>query len=159
MEHKRHLEANFGQKVADLLANAMGSWRFIIAQSIVLIFWLLVNSLLCTRWDPYPFILLNLMLSFQAAYAAPVIMMAQNRLAVKDRWTANQDYKLSKDNKQQIDELLVYLSVQHAHVRELLELGQRRDELLDQIVSSHEITLKKISEALNLKEDSDDASI
>lgn len=64
-----------GQRLADGLAKVMGSWAFIITQSIVLAFWIALNVLALMRhWDPYPFILLNLTLSFQAAYAAPIIM-------------------------------------------------------------------------------------
>jgi uncharacterized membrane protein len=75
-----------GQRVADRLAIVMGSWTFMVVQSIILAAWIALNVLAWMRhWDPYPFILLNLALSFQAAYAAPIIMMSQNRLAAKDR--------------------------------------------------------------------------
>lgn len=83
-----------GQKVADGVAKNMGSWRFIIIQSSILLVWITVNAveLVVKPWDPYPFILLNLMLSFQAAYAAPFIMMSQNRQSDKDRLAAEHDY-------------------------------------------------------------------
>src|SRR3954470_7319454 len=69
-----------GQRIADAVATIMGSWSFIIVQSAILFVWLTANLIGAIRgWDPYPFILLNLALSFQAAYAAPVIMMSQNR--------------------------------------------------------------------------------
>ncbi len=81
------------QRIADGLAKAMGSWPFIIIQSIALACWITLNVLaFMHRWDPYPFILLNLALSFQAAYAAPIIMMSQNRQAAKDRLMAEQHY-------------------------------------------------------------------
>ncbi len=64
----------------------MGSWRFIIVQTLVVILWVAINlAAVALRWDPYPFILLNLLFSTQAAYAAPVIMMSQNRQSAKDR--------------------------------------------------------------------------
>ena len=83
-----------GQRIADAVAHNMGSWRFIIIQSTILSLWILANAveLIFKPWDPYPFILLNLMLSFQAAYAAPFIMMSQNRQADKDRLAAEHDY-------------------------------------------------------------------
>jgi uncharacterized membrane protein len=79
---ERALEAQrtFGERVADQFAAIVGSWPFIIAQSAVLAVWIALNvALVVFRWDPYPFILLNLVLSFQAAYASPIIMMSQNR--------------------------------------------------------------------------------
>ena len=84
--HHIHVPAHFGESAADAVAAAMGSWRFIIAQSIVVGAWITLNLLaLVHHWDVYPFILLNLLFSTQAAYAAPIIMMSQNRAAAKDR--------------------------------------------------------------------------
>jgi uncharacterized membrane protein len=80
MEHALDAQRTFGEKVADGFAAAVGSWPFIIAQTLLLGAWVVANVLLLVyRWDPYPFILLNLVLSFQAAYASPIIMMSQNR--------------------------------------------------------------------------------
>ena len=85
-----------GQRVADRFATIMGSWTFIIIQSAILAVWVTINALAWAyRWDPYPFILLNLALSFQAAYAAPIIMMSQNRQAAKDRIAAENDYMIN----------------------------------------------------------------
>lgn len=81
-----HLPPDTGAKIADSVAGAVGSWRFIILQSACLLFWIVFNSLSFTfHWDGPPFILLNLMLSFQAAFTGPFVMMAQNRQATKDR--------------------------------------------------------------------------
>jgi uncharacterized membrane protein len=86
-----------GQKVADAVAAGMGSWPFIIIQSGMLVLWMAINVIGFVRaWDPYPFILLNLVLSFQAAYAAPFIMMSQNRQAVIDRAEAKGDYDVNR---------------------------------------------------------------
>ena len=94
--HLRHSELSFGQKFADLVASTMGSWRFIIIQSILLLIWVGLNvTAYVERWDPYPFILLNLALSFQAAYAAPIIMMSQNRQQDIDRQAAKNDYQIN----------------------------------------------------------------
>src|SRR5712691_7774745 len=85
-----------GQRIADGVASTMGSWRFIIIQSCILAAWLVLNSIAwINHWDSYPFILLNLALSFEAAYAAPIIMMSQNRLAAKDRLMAEEDYRIN----------------------------------------------------------------
>lgn len=81
-----HDRRTTGERVADGVARTMGSWRFIIIQSAILVAWMALNLTAWVRhWDPYPFILLNLALSTQAAYAAPVIMMSQNRQAQQDR--------------------------------------------------------------------------
>ena len=85
-----------GQKIADTVASTMGSWRFIIIQTTILFFWIVLNvTAYIARWDPYPFILLNLALSFQAAYAAPFIMMSQNRQQDIDRRAAETDYQIN----------------------------------------------------------------
>jgi uncharacterized membrane protein len=82
----------FGQRLADAVARVLGSWPFIIAQTALVAFWIALNVYAWNvRWDPYPFILLNLMFSVQAAYAAPVIMMSQNRQAERDRYQAQAD--------------------------------------------------------------------
>jgi uncharacterized membrane protein len=74
----------------------MGSWRFIVIQSAILIVWIVLNVMgWIGAWDPYPFILLNLALSFQAAYAAPFIMMSQNRQSEIDRRRAMDDYDIN----------------------------------------------------------------
>jgi len=87
MEHVLDAQRTTGERVADAFAAAVGSWPFIIAQSVLLAAWVVANVFwLVYRWDPYPFILLNLVLSFQAAYASPIIMMSQNRQAkIADR--------------------------------------------------------------------------
>jgi len=85
-----------GERIADRVAAVVGSWRFIVIQSVLLVIWITINSLAWVKgWDPYPFILLNLMLSFQAAYTAPIIMMSQNRMAMIDRQRAEEDYNVN----------------------------------------------------------------
>jgi uncharacterized membrane protein len=89
-------QLTLGQRIADTVASNMGSWPFIIIQSLVLFVWIVLNiTAYIEHWDPYPFILLNLMLSFQAAYAAPFIMMAQNRQQDVDRLAAKSDYDIN----------------------------------------------------------------
>ncbi|PZQ21025.1 MAG: hypothetical protein DI569_13425 [Sphingopyxis macrogoltabida] len=91
--------ARFGDRLADRVAAVGGSWGFIIAFSVVLFGWMLLNSEILARFglafDPYPFIFLNLMLSTLAAVQAPIIMMSQNRQAAKDRLSASVDYEIN----------------------------------------------------------------
>jgi uncharacterized membrane protein len=95
---------SFGDRVSDRVATVMGSWRFIIIQSVILTFWVILNVVgVIQHWDPYPFILLNLMLSFQAAYAAPIIMMSQNRQAAIDRVDARHDYEVNQKAELEIE--------------------------------------------------------
>lgn len=93
-EKKENLRA--GDKTADALANLVGSWRFILLFSAVLFLWIFTNiNLLKNPFDPYPFILLNLVLSCLAAIQAPIIMMSQNRQEAKDRLRAKNDYNVN----------------------------------------------------------------
>jgi uncharacterized membrane protein len=103
-KHKAQLTT--GQRIADAVAATMGSWTFIIAQSIVLTVWIILNLVAwAEHWDPYPFILLNLALSFQAAYAAPFIMISQNRQAERDRQQAEEDYRTNVEAERRIEDL------------------------------------------------------
>lgn len=89
-------QMTLGERVADKVADTIGSWRFIITQSVILTIWIILNiTAWINHWDPYPFILLNLMLSFQAAYSGPVIMMSQNRQSAKDRIAAEIDHQVN----------------------------------------------------------------
>ena len=91
-----------GERIADAVAASVGSWPFILVQSSLLALWIVANGLLIGDWlggrpfDPYPFILLNLVLSFQAAYTGPVVLMSQNRQAAKDRDEAEHDYEVNR---------------------------------------------------------------
>jgi len=91
--HEQHTEAyTTGQRIADSTARVLGSWPFIITQTAFVAVWISLNVLAWRyRWDPYPFILLNLMFSVQAAYAGPVLIMSQNRAAERDRFHAQAD--------------------------------------------------------------------
>ncbi|MDC7682297.1 DUF1003 domain-containing protein [Asticcacaulis sp. BYS171W] len=85
-----------GARMADRVAAVVGSWTFLIVQSAILLSWIVLNSIAWIRgWDPYPFILLNLVLSFQAAFTAPIIMMSQNRQSEVDRQKAEADYHVN----------------------------------------------------------------
>ncbi len=107
LNEKLLTERTFGQKVADSVANGMGSWRFIIWQTVFVIVWMTVNVVgIMQHWDPFPFILLNLLFSTQAAYAAPIIMMSQNRAAERDRAQAQNDYETNIAAKEEIEALM-----------------------------------------------------
>ena len=83
-----HEEATFGERLADSIAAGIGSWRFLIIQTVAVILWVSLNIVgLVNHWDPFPFILLNLLFSVQAAYTGPVLLLAGNRQAQKDRLT------------------------------------------------------------------------
>lgn len=109
---KKHSDSmTFGEKLADAVASGMGSWRFIIIQTIIVITWMALNVVaLVYHWDPYPYILLNLLFSTQAAYAAPIIMMAQNRQSDRDRVKADEDYKTNVEAKKEIESLQIRLN-------------------------------------------------
>lgn len=88
-----HDEATLGERIADKAASGIGSWRFLIIQSVLVTFWVVSNIVLTliqkasNHWDPYPFVLLNLLFSVQAAYTGPVLLLAGNRQSQKDRLT------------------------------------------------------------------------
>lgn len=105
--HEQHYsERTFGQRIADGISEGMGSWSFIIIQTIIVLVWMACNLIgFIMHWDPYPFILLNLLFSTQAAYAAPIIMMSQKRQNERDRLQAMDDYQTNLEAKREIEEL------------------------------------------------------
>jgi uncharacterized membrane protein len=116
-------EITLGQKIADAVASTMGSWRFIIIQSLLLAGWIVLNiTAFVQKWDPYPFILLNLALSFQAAYAAPFIMMSQNRQQDIDRKQAENDYQINIKAELEIEQL--HQKVDELREKEVLALTE-----------------------------------
>ena len=123
-EHERTLTP--GQRAADTVANGMGSWRFILIQSGLLAVWIALNVVgFIVRWDPYPFILLNLVMSFQAAYAAPIIMMSQNRQGQKDRLAAAHDYEINLCAEEEITAILRHLEYQDDLILHILHRMER----------------------------------
>ncbi len=117
------VKLTLGQRIADQVAVAMGSWPFIIIQSMLLMIWIILNlTAYIARWDPYPFILLNLALSFQAAYAAPVIMMSQNRQQDIDRREAASDYRINVKAELEIE--LLHDKIDALREQEVLALTQ-----------------------------------
>jgi uncharacterized membrane protein len=120
-----------GQRIADQLAAVMGSWPFIIVQSIILAFWIALNVVAyVNHWDPYPFILLNLALSFQAAYAAPIIMMSQNRQAAKDRLMAEQDYEINLKAEDELKSIMSHLEQQDEVMLDVLRRMEGQHQVI-----------------------------
>lgn len=117
-----------GQRVADKVASVVGGWPFIIFQSCVLFCWILFNIYAVKRYhddkagfDPYPFILLNLMLSFQAAYTGPIVMMSQNRQNEKDRLAAQSDFDCNRTAEEEVRVIMEHLVYQDQMMEEILE--------------------------------------
>src|ERR1035441_4656031 len=117
-----------GERIADKLAAVMGSWPFIIVQSVLLAIWIALNvAAYIHHWDPYPFILLNLALSFQAAYAAPFIMMSQNRQKDIDRKSAENDFKVNVKAELEIE--LLHQKIDQLRETEVVNLTAAVKEL------------------------------
>jgi len=126
------IKLTLGQRIADMVASNMGSWRFIIIQSAILIVWIILNiTAYVQRWDPYPFILLNLALSFQAAYAAPFIMMSQNRQQDVDRQAAEHDYQVNVKAELEIE--LLHEKIDKLREQEVVQLTQAVADLTEML--------------------------
>ncbi|WP_233254792.1 DUF1003 domain-containing protein [Limnohabitans sp. T6-5] len=116
------------------MAATIGSWRFIIFQSTAIVLWITGNVLVGRdAWDPYPFILLNLLLSFQAAYTAPAIMMSQNRQSEMDRKHAQNDYEINVKAELEIE--LLHEKIDIMKEQELLALTQAVRDLSAQVTA------------------------
>ncbi len=101
-----HDEAPFGARIADRVTAFIGSWRFIAIQTVIVIIWIAGNVYLLFHFDPYPFILLNLAFSTQAAYAAPLILLASNRASIRDRLTLEHAAEEADIEEMQNEQLL-----------------------------------------------------
>ena len=123
--------ATIGQRIADRVASFGGSWTFIIIYVSFLVAWMALNTFVLVhygqgkdgaQWDPYPYILLNLMLSMTAALQAPIIMMSQNRAAEKDRLAAEQDFKVNLKSELMLEELMRKSQGREAQIGQLVDL-------------------------------------
>ncbi|MDF2875324.1 MAG: hypothetical protein K0R22_2007 [Sporomusa sp.] len=138
-----HEQQTCGQRVADYVAKVVGSWPFIICQSVIIAVWMGVNAYLVymkvfdpdyfNAWDPYPFILLNLVLSFQAAYTGPVVMMSQNRQAEKDRVMAEQDYQINKKSAEEIEVIMAHLVHQDEFMNQLMARLEKIERTVEKV--------------------------
>jgi uncharacterized membrane protein len=122
---KSHKQS-FRERLSDKVAATVGSWRFIMTQSVIIFIWILFNvnipesglkigNSVLHAWDPYPFIFLNLTLSFQAAYTAPIIMMSQNRQSTIDRENAEDDYRINREAKMEVE--LIKIEMRKIHTK------------------------------------------
>jgi uncharacterized membrane protein len=129
--------STFGQRVADKVATFGGSWTFIISFGVFLVLWISSNIILLSNkgFDPYPFILLNLILSCIAAMQAPVIMMSQNRREEKDRERAKNDYMINLKSELEIrilHEKIDHLTI-HQH-EQIMEIQHRQTEMMEKLL-------------------------
>ncbi|HEY4261224.1 MAG TPA: DUF1003 domain-containing protein [Schlesneria sp.] len=139
----------FGERLADLAVKWVGSWTFLIIQSVLLVIWMTLNILgWINHWDPYPFVLLNLVLSFQAAFATPIILMSENRQSRLDERRNHLDLQINllaeQENTEQLR--LLQLLCEHAGIRvntsemHALEGTANPDSIIRQIIESVECT-------------------
>ena len=107
ISRRLHEERTFGERLADIVAECIGSWRFLIVQTILVLVWIAVNVVGLVRgWDPYPFVLLNLLFSVQAAYTGPVLLLSSNRAAQRDRTMAEHDYVTNEKAEKLVESLM-----------------------------------------------------
>jgi len=106
------MELTRGERAADSVARLMGSWTFVIAQTVIMTLWFVLNSIAWAfSWDPYPFILLNLAMSAQAAFATPLLLMSSNRQAARDRTTLENDYAEDQETNRLVEKIADHLGV------------------------------------------------
>lgn len=128
----------FGEKLSDQIARVGGSWPFIITYIAMMVGWIVLNSFILSRsgatFDPYPFILLNLVLSMTAAIQAPIIMMSQNRQGEKDRFQATNDYEVNLKAELEVQRLHEKLDERQEEWKGLLKIQNRQLELLERLM-------------------------
>lgn len=128
-------EEKVSEKIADKISEYVGSWRFILIQSTILGIWIYINSNQgYFHWDEYPYILLNLMLSFQAAYSTPFILMSQNRQSKRDRAKADLDLKIDMVTEKELKELSSKVDIHN----------QKDNTYFKEIIRNQKIILNKL---------------
>jgi uncharacterized membrane protein len=137
IEQDKHVKLTYGQQLADKIANFGGSWKFIIIFGVFIMIWMTINVMFLAKeaFDPYPFILLNLILSCLAALQAPVIMMSQNRQEEKDRERSKQDYMVNL--KSELEIRMLHEKLDHLIIhqqQELLNIQQIQVEMMEDIM-------------------------
>jgi len=139
-EHEKVCDVNelyeqrqtFGEKASDWATSKIGSWGFIMAQTIILLIWVFLNiTAWINKWDPYPFIFLNLVVSLLASYTAPIIMMSQNRQDAKTRLEAHTDYLINLKAEEEIRVILDNLDAQNKAIQLIYEKISVIEESLD----------------------------
>ena len=126
-------QLSFGERLADKVAAVAGSWWFISIQTIILSFWVALNiTAFIHHWDPYPFILMNLVLSLQAAYTAPIIMISQKRQEARDRFLADNDYQVNRKTEEEVRAILDHLQAQNVALMEILTRLEDKNDATSQ---------------------------
>lgn len=130
-------QLTMGDRVADNVAEFIGSWKFIIGQAAIMACWVIINTLALFhvfRFDVYPFVFLNLAMSAEAAFSAPIIMMSQNRQADKDRLTAQNDYQTDCKGEEEIRNLMDHLDHQDTVLLQIIaRMEEQHHEMLHRI--------------------------
>jgi uncharacterized membrane protein len=142
---KTFIKPNNSVLIADKVTSVVGSWNFIIIQSIFIVFWIIINLLSPQKlWDPYPFILLNLFMSFQSAFTAPIIMMSQNRQTERDRKEAYNDHRINVLAEKEIEQVMDTLKIidekvtRHEQIKTEIQSMQQELKDLQKIISLNE---------------------
>ena len=131
---KAHTQAlTFGDRMADKIAASVGSWSFIIVALSIIVIWIVFNTIFKGLFDPFPFILLNLVLSCIAAIQAPVIMMSQNRQEVKDRIKSKNDYKINLKSELIIQDMHKKMDLLIENQKILVENQRKMVEYIDSL--------------------------
>jgi uncharacterized membrane protein len=121
-------KSTFGQRAADKATCFIGSWKFIIIQTVVLIIWMTLNGFaISLHWDPYPFIFLNLVVGFVASYSAPVIMMSQNRTEERDHKKFEIDLATNRKAEREIEEIQLKLEeMDNKRLKRILDILEKK---------------------------------
>lgn len=132
--HTKHLEeSSFGDRLADSVTGYIGSWQFIILSNVFVLLWGIFNAVAIFKWhwDPYPFILLNLVFSWGAWNATPLILMSGNRSAQRDRAQADADYATNIEAKKNIDEHILLTKNQDIEIAKIVSLLEKPPSRLE----------------------------
>jgi uncharacterized membrane protein len=140
-------QLTMGQRVADRVAGTMGSWRFIITQASIMVIWIMLNLVgWFYHWDIYPFVLLNLAMSAQAAFATPLIMMSQNRQSEKDRLTAQNDYQTDCKGEEEVRHIMDHLDHQDDLILQIVKrLEEQHMEMREQLARLDPALVKRLA--------------
>jgi len=123
------------ERIAEDLGQMIGSWTFVVFQVVLLVLWLVLNIVgFLKHWDGYPFLLLNLVLCFQAAFAVPIVLMALNRAATRDRLAAQQAYQEGVKGEEELKSVMNHLEVQDEVMLQVLHRLERTDRELRRIL-------------------------
>lgn len=126
MDNNKDFKENFilEKKAADRFTAFLGSWKFIVFETVFFGFWIILNVIAFAKhWDPFPFILLNLLVGFQAAYAAPIILMSDNRAAERDRKKAALDLATDRKAEREIEQIQAHLKrIENEKLDKILEI-------------------------------------